>query len=102
MWSRMKQRVAQSHRESRSSKQSGCIDAVTRKDTSLLQINLACSKVDGSWTSSIVAERDRIVWTSAQKFRSADQAYYRAIGEFVLRTSSHSRSPMRALWIRAA
>lgn len=63
------------------------MDMVTRELASSAQVNLTYSAVDRSWSASIV-DQDKIIWTSAEKFHSADTAYYRAIGKFVLYTSN--------------
>lgn len=63
------------------------MDIMTRQLASSPQINLTYSAVDRSWSASIV-DQDKIIWTSAEKFHSADTAYYRAIGKFVLYTSN--------------
>ena len=63
------------------------MDIMTHQLASSIRINLTYSAVDRSWSASIVDE-DKIIWMSAEKFHSADTAYYRAIGRFVLYTSS--------------
>jgi hypothetical protein len=52
----------------------------------MLQITLARSDMHRGWSASIVTGEHEVVWTSPECFDSADKAYYRAIGEYVLRT----------------
>ena len=50
-----------------------------------IQIVLARPDSGTTWSASIVAEQRRVIWVSSEAFDSADTAYYRAIGELVLR-----------------
>ena len=51
----------------------------------LIQITLARPKSGARWSATIVLDQDRVIWTSPETFDSADKAYYRAIGEVILR-----------------
>lgn len=51
----------------------------------MLEITLARSDSDHGWKASIVTADHQVIWAAPERFDSADQAYYRAMGEYVLR-----------------
>jgi len=51
-----------------------------------IKIVLARPESGATWSVSIVAGQHRVIWASPEAFDSADKAYYRAIGELVLRS----------------
>ena len=49
----------------------------------MIQIKLTRSDVDHKWSVSLL-DQENVFWISPETFDSADIAYYRAIGEYVL------------------
>jgi hypothetical protein len=60
------------------------VDGLLDSRLTPIQLVLTRSPSTGKWSASIVDQQGTI-WASPQVFDSADQAYYRGIGELVLR-----------------
>jgi len=49
-----------------------------------VHINLTYRPADRSWRAAILDDRGNALWRSPERFHSADVAYFRAVGQFVL------------------
>jgi len=49
-----------------------------------VHIDLAYRPDDQSWHAAILDDHGNALWRSADRFHTADVAYYRAVGQFVL------------------
>ena len=49
-----------------------------------VHIDLAYRPGDQSWHAAILDDHGNALWRSAEPFHTADVAYYRAVGQFVL------------------
>lgn len=63
----------------------------------MLQIRLTRSDVDHRWSVSLV-DGQNVFWCSPETFDSPDIAYYRAVGEYILRKwDGNNGHPPRSL-----
>jgi len=49
-----------------------------------VHINLVYRRADRSWHAAILDDDGNALWRSTERFSSADIAYFRAVGQFVL------------------
>jgi hypothetical protein len=50
-----------------------------------IRIDLTYRAGDRTWNAAIMDVQGNVIWRSVEQFHSADIAYYRAMGQFVLR-----------------